>query len=198
MNRKICVLLIFISMQVFYCTDNISHSYASTGDNNYLRIFTPYHSVKNVFAYVDYVEEKSQGAAKFVSAEQEYEGLKRQFSEDEINLIAGIVHAESKGEPFEGKVGVASVILNRLYHPLFPKSVKEVIYQKNAFSCMIDSSINSEPDKEAYKAVFEALNGKDPTNNAVFFYNPRTASSEWMKSAPKEGAVSIGSHVFFR
>ncbi|MDI6619769.1 MAG: cell wall hydrolase [Clostridiales bacterium] len=145
-------------------------------DSSYLRIFTPYHDVKGVFSN---------------SAE-------RQFTDDEIDLIAKIVQAESNGEPFEGKVAVASVVLNRLNSPNFPKSIYDIVYQKNAFSCIKGGKINAKPDVEAYKAVNRALSGDDPTENALFFYNPKTASNKWMKSTSKYRAVIIGNHVFFR
>jgi len=49
-------------------------------------------------------------------------------------LLAHLVHAEAKGEPFAGKVAVAKVVLNRGDHKKFPDTVKGVIYEKNAFS----------------------------------------------------------------
>lgn len=112
--------------------------------------------------------------------------------------MAQIVHAESKGEPFEGKVAVASVILNRLGYPEFPKSVKGVIMQKNAFSCVRNGTINAVPDENSYRAVLEALKGNDPTEKAVFFYNPKIATSKWMKNVSKKSIIRIGNHVFFK
>ena len=112
--------------------------------------------------------------------------------------MAQIVHAESKGEPFEGKVAVASVILNRLGYPEFPKSIKGVVMQKNAFSCVKNGSIDVIPDQSSYYAVIEALKGKDPTEKAVFFYNPKTATSNWMKNVSKRSVIKIGNHVFFK
>jgi N-acetylmuramoyl-L-alanine amidase len=160
---------------------------AHTNDesSDYLRIFTPQHAVKGVFSQQD-------GTVQTESR------IKRQFTEDEIKLIASVVHEESRGEPFEGKVGVASVIINRLNHPSFPKSVEAVIFQKNAFSCVKQGAIKSKPDSEAYKAVDEALNGSDPTMEAIYFYNPKIASSRWIKNSIKVMPITIGNHVFFR
>jgi len=120
------------------------------------------------------------------------------LSDTDIYLMAQIVHAESKGEPFEGKVAVASVILNRLGYPEFPKSIKGVVMQKNAFSCVKNGSIDVIPDQSSYYAVIEALKGKDPTEKAVFFYNPKTATSNWMKNVSKRSVIKIGNHVFFK
>jgi N-acetylmuramoyl-L-alanine amidase len=119
------------------------------------------------------------------------------ITDDDIYLMAQIVHAESRSEPYDGKVAVASVILNRLESPGFPKTIEQVIKQKAAFSCIRNGEINVVPDKMSYQAVLDALKGKDPTNNAVFFYNPKIATSTWMKQVRKTNVKSIGNHVFF-
>jgi Cell wall hydrolyses involved in spore germination len=119
------------------------------------------------------------------------------ITQNDVHLMAKIVYAESNCEPFEGKVAVASVILNRLKYPEFPKTVDGVVKQKGAFSCVRNGTIDVVPDESSYKAVFQALQGSDPTEKAVFFYNPRIATSQWMKSIGKEKVTTIGNHVFF-
>jgi N-acetylmuramoyl-L-alanine amidase len=119
------------------------------------------------------------------------------ITDDDIYLMAQIVYAESRSEPYDGKVAVASVILNRLESPGFPKSIEQVIKQKAAFSCLKNGTIDVVPDKISYNAVLDALKGKDPTNNAVFFYNPKIATSSWMKQVSKTNVKPIGNHVFF-
>lgn len=120
------------------------------------------------------------------------------ISQYDRNLMAQIVYAESKGEPYEGKVAVASVILNRVLDPKFPNSIHDVIFQPNAFSCVINGEINVTPTNECYSAVSDALSGIDPTNDAVFFYNPAIATCTWMQNAPKSDTTEIGQHVFFK
>ncbi len=119
------------------------------------------------------------------------------ITEEDIYLMAQIVYAESRSEPYDGKVAVASVILNRVKSPGFPKTVEDVIKQKAAFSCLKNGEIHVIPDKISYQAVLDALKGKDPTNNAVFFYNPKIATSTWMKEVSKKNVKPIGNHVFF-
>lgn len=119
------------------------------------------------------------------------------ITDDDVYLMAQIVYAESRAEPYEGKVAVASVILNRLTHPEFPKSIKGVVKQKGAFSCVRNGMINVVPDESSYAAVLDALKGKDPTDRAVFFYNPKIATSKWMKNIGKRNLKTIGNHVFF-
>ena len=116
----------------------------------------------------------------------------------DIDLMAQIVYAESKGEPFEGKVAVASVILNRVLTPGFPSTIKEVIFQPNAFSCVVNGQISVVPNEECYKAVYDAIKGNDPTNEALFFYNPSIATCSWMEGIEKTDSKSIGQHLFFK
>lgn len=118
--------------------------------------------------------------------------------QSDIDIMAKLVYAESRGEPFEGKVAVASVVLNRVMNSEFPNSIKEVIFQKNAFSCVKNNEIVANPDKVCYDAVYEAIKGVDPTNNALFFYNPKIATCPWMKSTEKTDITTIGNHVFFK
>ena len=120
------------------------------------------------------------------------------LTEEDLNLMAKIVYAESKGEPYEGKVAVASVILNRVLSPGFPNSIKEVIFQPNAFSCVINGEINVVSNDECLNAVYDALKGNDPTNEALFFYNPSIATCSWMKDIEKTDSKAIGQHLFFK
>jgi len=119
------------------------------------------------------------------------------LNEEDIYLISQVVSAESESEPYKGKVAVASVILNRLNDPHFPKTVEGVIKQKRAFSCIINGNIKKIPDEDSYRAVLDALHGADPTDKAVFFYNPKIATSNWMIKFPKKNTQVIGDHVFF-
>lgn len=119
------------------------------------------------------------------------------LTKDDIYLMSQVVYAESKGEPFDGKVAVASVILNRTTDSHFPDTIQGVITQKNAFSCVRNGKIDVVPDSDSYNAVIKAIEGSDPTNEALYFYNPKIATCSWMKGVEKTGEKSIGQHVFF-
>ena len=82
--------------------------------------------------------------------------------------------------------------------PGFPNSVKEVIFQENAFSCVINGEINVLPTEECYNAVYDAIEGNDPTNEALFFYNPDIATCSWMQDVEKADSKFIGQHLFFK
>ncbi|MGB9803534.1 cell wall hydrolase [Desulfofundulus sp.] len=120
------------------------------------------------------------------------------ISREELMLLARLIHAEARGESFTGQVAVGAVILNRVASPGFPKTIREVIFQKEKnvfqFSPVEDGSIYLEPDETAINAALEALTGRDPTNGALFFYNPRTATDRWIRTLPV--VTRIGNHVF--
>ena len=117
---------------------------------------------------------------------------------EDIDLMAKLVSAESIGEPYTGKVAVASVVLNRTIDPHFPNTIQQVIFQKNAFSCVKNNKINAIPNQDCYNAVYDAIKGADPTNDALFFYNPTIATCNWMKETHKINQTIIGHHTFFK
>lgn len=124
---------------------------------------------------------------------------KATLSQAELQLLAKAVYSESRGEPFKGQVAVAAVILNRVDSDQFPNSIKEVIYQPKAFTAVSDGQINLTPNDTAYQAAYQALRGDDPSQGALYYYNPQIATSSWMKEkASKSKTVKIGKHVFIK
>lgn len=115
-------------------------------------------------------------------------------SSSDLYLLAKCVHAEARGEPYVGQVAVAAVILNRVEDPAFPNTISGVIYQPWAFTAVHDGQINLEPNDTAYQAARDALNGWDPTNGCIYYYNPVTATSKWIFS--RQTVITIGKHVF--
>lgn len=113
-----------------------------------------------------------------------------------LDLLARCVYAEARGEPYTGQVAIAAVVLNRVKSSSFPNTVSGVIYQKNAFTCVNDGQINLTPNSSAYSAAKDALNGWDPTNGCLYYYNPATATSKWIWSLKVE--LKIGKHSFAR
>jgi N-acetylmuramoyl-L-alanine amidase len=116
------------------------------------------------------------------------------YSSSDYNLLARVISAEARGEPYVGQVAVGAVILNRVQHPSFPNSVPGVIYQPGAFTCLTDGQFNQPVASSAYRAAQDAINGWDPTNGAIYYYNPATATSSWIWSRPV--MLRIGRHVF--
>ena len=113
-----------------------------------------------------------------------------------LYLLARLVYGEARGEPYKGQVAVAAVVLNRVKSSKFPNSVSGVIYQSGAFSVVSDGQINLTPDETAKKAARDAMNGYDPTNGCLYYYNPAKTTNKWMLSKPV--LLRIGNHAFFK
>ena len=111
-----------------------------------------------------------------------------------VTLLARVISAEARGEPYAGQVAVGAVILNRVEHPSFPASIAGVVYQPGAFTCMVDGQINQPVAESAVRAAREALNGSDPSGGAIYYFNPSTATSAWIWSRPL--IKVIGNHRF--
>lgn len=112
----------------------------------------------------------------------------------EVDLLARLISAEARGEPYEGQVAVGAVVLNRVRHSSFPNSVSGVIYQPGAFSCLDDGQFDEPVAESAYRAARDALAGWDPSGGAIYYFNPVTATSAWIWSRP--AIVTIGRHMF--
>ena len=114
------------------------------------------------------------------------------FSEDDRYLLANLIYCEAGGEPYEGQLGVASVVINRVLSSQFPDSVVGVIYQDRQFSPVASGrldlalSTNMATDK-CYKAADEAMSGITNVGNRVFFRTP----------IPGLTGLNIGGHVFY-
>lgn len=116
-------------------------------------------------------------------------------NEHNVDLLARLIWAEAEAEPYEGKVAVAAVMLNRIRDSRFPNTLEGVVYEVDAFESVGNGRIYEQPPTdEDYRAARDALNGWDPTYGAVFFWNPATATSPWVWSRPITS--QIGSHVF--
>lgn len=111
-----------------------------------------------------------------------------------VELLARVISAEARGEPYSGQVAVGAVILNRVGHPSFPGTIAGVVYQPGAFSCMDDGQIDQPVADSSVRAAREAMNGADPSGGAIYYFNPSTATSNWIWSRPL--IKVIGKHRF--
>lgn len=115
-------------------------------------------------------------------------------SSADVALLARVISAEARGEPYSGQVAVGAVILNRVNHPSFPNTISGVVYEPGAFTCMVDGQIDQPVADSAYRAARDALNGADPSGGAIYYFNPDTATSAWIWSRPL--ITKIGKHRF--
>ncbi len=120
----------------------------------------------------------------------------RGYSSNDLKMMANAVYGEARGEPYIGQVAVAAVILNRVDSPSFPNTPYGVIFQPRAFTAVADGQIWLSPNESARKAVQDALNGWDPTDGCIYYFNPDTATSSWIWTRPQY--KKIGKHIFCR
>ena len=113
---------------------------------------------------------------------------------ESVSLLARVISAEARGEPYSGQVAVGAVILNRVEHPSFPNTIAGVVYQPGAFTCMVDGQFNEPVAESAVRAAQEAMAGADPSGGAIYYFNPDTATSAWIWSRPL--IKVIGKHRF--
>ena len=109
-------------------------------------------------------------------------------------LLARVINGEARGEPYTGQVAVGAVILNRVRSSSFPNTIAGVVYQNGAFDCMTDGQINAPVSSSCIRAAQDALAGWDPSGGAVYYYNPKTATNQWIRT--RQIIASIGKHVF--
>jgi len=122
------------------------------------------------------------------------------MGDEDLYLLAKLITAEAQGEPFEGQVAVGAVVMNRVKSSIFPNTIREVIYQKNQFSCL-PKLPQTVPTESCLQAAEVAKKGKDPSKGALYYYNPRLSSLEGLRffaTADITKTVEIGNHIFFK
>ena len=135
-----------------------------------------------------------QAGDKTLAAMGIYEQQNSSANNGDVYLLARLISAEARGEPYVGQVAVGAVVINRIDHPSFPNSLSGVIYQSGAFSCLDDGQFNQPISDSAFRPAREALNGSDPSGGAIYSFNPATATSSWIWSRPL--LTVIGNHRF--
>lgn len=134
-------------------------------------------------------EETNNSEVKYTT-----DNLPQGYSKADVNLMANAVYGESRGEPYIGQVAVSAVIINRVADPRFPNNISDVIFQPGAFTAVSDGQIWLTPNETAKRAVMDAINGWDPSQGALYYFNPDTATSAWIWSRPQ--IMKIGKHIF--
>lgn len=136
----------------------------------------------------------SSSAAASASGSSTFSQSVNGLSANDLNLMAHVVYGEARGEPLEGQVAIAAVILNRLKDPKFPHTIPGIIYAPGAFDAVADGQVNLQPNAEAREAVSEAVDGWDPSHGALYYFNPAKTSNAWMWARPE--IITIGHHIF--
>ncbi len=121
------------------------------------------------------------------------------YDSEELYWLSRIIMAESGGEPFEGKVLVGNVVLNRVSSSEFPSTVFDVIFDAKygvQFSPTVNGMIYREPSSDSLNAAKLALEGYSLSREALYFLNPRLATSFWIVEN-RRFLISVGGHDFY-
>jgi len=118
------------------------------------------------------------------------------LNKSEMDIMARIIYGEARGEPYKGQVAVGAVVMNRIRSGQFPDTIRGVVFQPGAFTAVDDGQYWLTPNATAYKAALDAVRGWDPTYGALYYFNPKTATSKWIWS--RQQTVTIGNHIFAR
>ncbi|RRJ67649.1 spore cortex-lytic enzyme [Paenibacillus oralis] len=126
---------------------------------------------------------------------QTWQALKKySLNQSEMDIMAKVIYSEARGEPYVGQVAVGAVVMNRIQSAKFPDNIRDVVFQRGAFTAVDDGQFWLTPDKTSYLAAQDAVRGWDPTYNSLFYFNPKTATSAWIWTRPQN--VTIGNHIF--
>ena len=132
-----------------------------------------------------------------VTGEETWSALKKfSLNQEEMDILAKLIHAEARGEPFIGQVAVGAVVMNRLQSVTFPDTLRGVVFEPWAFTAVHDGQFWLTPNETAYQAAFEAVRGWDPTYESLYYFNPDVATNKWIWTRTQ--TVKIGKHIFAR
>ena len=119
---------------------------------------------------------------------------------DALYWLSRIVSAESRGEPLEGQIAVANVVLNRVRSEGFPDSVYAVIFDERwggQFTPVRNGTIHQEPAAQSVTAARMALDGADAAGESLYFLAPDKAENVWVMEN-RTFVKIIGSHWFYK
>ncbi len=109
------------------------------------------------------------------------------YTQKELDLLSRLITAEATGQPYNAMVGVGAVVVNRVQSPEWPATITKVINQVAGgyyqFTPVKNGYIKKAASETAIKAAKAALNGSDPSNGAMFYFDDTTTNS-WLWSKP--------------
>jgi N-acetylmuramoyl-L-alanine amidase len=119
------------------------------------------------------------------------------YSNSDVDLLARLITAEASGESADAMLSVGAVVVNRVQSSQYPGNISSVINEvcdgSYQFTPVKNGMINKVASKAATSAAYQALNGTDPTNGALFFFD-NTVTNEWLTSKPV--ATTLGNLIF--
>ena len=140
-------------------------------------------------------EKRKQQQAALQEALKNLESNKQHAATvSDLDLLAALIYCEANIEPYEAKVAVGAVVMNRLKKGTYGKTLVDVIYMPEHFTPATNGLVNkilgsSKVNESCYQAAREALAGVDNTNGALYF-------NDWHPELDGRG-VMYGNMVFY-
>ncbi len=122
------------------------------------------------------------------------------YTAEELDWMARIISAESRGEPLLGKLAVGTVVLNRVASDEFPDSIYDVIFDNQwgiQFQPVANGTIYNEPTEESMLAAKLCLDGARVAGDSLYFLAPELTDNHWIMEN-REYVTTIGCHWFYR
>lgn len=117
---------------------------------------------------------EAQAAAQAQAEAQAAAQTAASVSQGDLDLMAAIIECEAGGEPYEGKIGVGAVVMNRVRSSQFPNTISEVIYQSGQFSPVASGKLASVLSRGArqdcYDAARDVFAGANTVGDCLFFH----------------------------
>lgn len=122
---------------------------------------------------VDKVEAKDNiGSKQKTKAKKETKKKSKKsktYTEEDLYVMSHVIMGEAEGESWEEKIGVGSVVLNRVKDERFPNTIKDVVFQEGQYACTWDGNYDKTPNKESVKAAKYLLkNGSQMPSEVIF------------------------------
>lgn len=118
------------------------------------------------------------------------------YDENTLYWLSHIINAESGNQSLQGKIAVGNVVMNRVKSPMFPNTIKKVLYQRNQFTPAMTGTIKRKPNAESVIAAKLVLDGANTAGESLFFANPKLAPNCWA-ARNRPYVTTIGAHAFF-
>lgn len=152
-------------------------------------------------ATVNKLNAKKTAAAKSKASRGTNEKKSIQSEDEDLYWLSRIISTEAQSEPYEGKIAIGDVILNRVKSKAHPDTIKDVIFEyyngKPQFTPVADGTIYDDPDKESIEAAKDVLKGANVAKDSTYFFNPSKSGGAWIKKN-KDFVIKIGNHAFYK
>lgn len=162
------------------------------------RLFVPVRALAKFFS-IDVGWNNATRTVALTRTGKSFASASAYYNSDDLYWLARIINAEAGGESLTGQIAVGNVVLNRKDHPSYPNTIYGVIFDRRGgtqFTPVAIGTIYNTPNQSSVIAAKICLEGYSMTDDALFFMNPRIATSNWISRNCKF-LFTVGNHDFY-